>query len=292
MQDFSPPQRLYREHQLLQRYQRGQQQRYLSLPFCAELLVRILGQYEHCRREYLEIKYHKVVWRLPALPQSFNGFRLLQLSDLHLGLHQGFVPRLSRLLNGIQADHCVITGDFVDHPGHPADQTLQSLREIRQALHMPVSACPGNHDISATLEVVPEADINLLCNQTSQLKSGSEGIYLCGIDDAHYFKTHDWEAIQTSGFRILLSHSPEVYRELDRNRIQLCLSGHTHGGQIRLPFLGALIKRCKVPRQMVWGRWQKGNGHGYTSSGTGASGVALRWNCPPEVVIHELQSAE
>lgn len=283
------PKRLLLDAQLLEGYSRRENRPWLSLPFWAKLVVRAVGLHSRAQEEYLKFQCHERHWYFPELPQAFSGLRILHLSDLHLGLHPSFLPRLTQQLSMITADLCLITGDFVDHPGHPATETAREVQEMVANLGMPVYGSPGNHDTTATLAAAQSAGVKVLINRQESLHSGGETLSLCGLDDPHYYRTHCWQSIKGSGFRILLAHSPEIFRELQPSRqINLCLSGHTHGGQLRMPLLGAVIRRCKIPRNLISGAWRVGATLGYTSNGTGSSGVPLRLNCPPEIVVHIL----
>jgi predicted MPP superfamily phosphohydrolase len=283
------PKRHVLDAQLLDSYNQREKRPWSSLPFWAKIFVRAAGLQYRAQEEYFKFRCHEQHWYFPALPQSFDGLRVLHLSDLHLGLHPDFLYRLSQQLGTVTADLCLITGDFVDHPGHPRQETAREVQELVGSLDMPVFGSPGNHDTTATLEAVQDAGVKLLVNRRETLHSGGETLSLCGLDDPHYYRTHCWQSIEGSGFRILLAHSPEIFRELQPSRqISLCLSGHTHGGQIRLPLAGAVIRRCKIPHNLISGPWRAGATHGYTSNGTGASALPMRLNCPPEIVVHIL----
>jgi len=284
--------RLRLDQKLLESYRARAAAPWKSLPFWARLGIHMTGLHKSAFRGYLDFQLREHHWQFPNLPAEFDGFRILHLSDLHLGLHPNFLPILTRKLKTASADICAITGDFVDHPGHAVEETRKQVSQVVQALRMPVYGSPGNHDVTPTLEAVAAAGVSLLVNRLETLHSGGGSISLCGLDDPHYYQTHCWNSIEGAGFRLLLAHSPEIFRELESSRqISLCLSGHTHGGQLRLPLVGALLRRCSVPRRLVWGPWKVGHSHGYTSSGTGASAVPFRLNCPPEIVIHTLHQS-
>lgn len=285
----SSAERLLLDAQLLEQYSQRENKPWASLPFWAKVFVRASGLHTRAQEEYLKFRCHERNWYFPTLPQAFSGVRILHLSDLHLGLHPSFLSRVSEQLIKVKADLCLITGDFVDHPGHPKQDTIREVQELLGSLSMPVYGSPGNHDTTATLEAVQSAGVTMLVNRKQLLHSGGETLSLCGLDDPHYYRTHCWQSIEGAGFRILLAHSPEIFRELQPSRqINFCLSGHTHGGQMRLPMLGAIIRRCKVPRNLVSGPWQTEATLGYTSNGTGSSALPLRLNCPPEIVVHVL----
>ena len=135
--------------------------------------------------------------------------------------------------------------------------------------------------------------IRMLLNECEVISRGDESIHLAGIDDAHYYRVDDIEkaasGIPEESFSILLSHTPEVYRQAARSGFDLLLSGHTHGGQICLPGSIPITLSAVLPRHMGSGRWSHGNMAGYTSTGVGCAIVPVRINCPPEITLHHLQ---
>jgi uncharacterized protein len=124
---------------------------------------------------------------------------------------------------------------------------------------------------------------------------GNQRIHLAGIDDAHYYRADNIEKaaceIPPDEFSILLSHTPEVYRQAAHAGFRLVLSGHTHGGQICLPGSVPVTLDAVLPRSMGSGPWKYHTTVGYTSTGVGTSIVAVRFNCPPEITLHHLQRA-
>jgi len=128
-----------------------------------------------------------------------------------------------------------------------------------------------------------------------RLERGGAAIGLAGIDDAHYYRTHSLHRaahdIADETCAILLSHTPEPYRNAAHAGFDLMLSGHTHGGQICLPGGVPVITDSDAPRWVSRGPWRFGNLAGYTSVGCGSSIVDVRLNCPPEVTLHRLRCA-
>ena len=144
--------------------------------------------------------------------------------------------------------------------------------------------------------MVPELEemgIRILLNECETISRGDETIYLAGIDDAHYYRVDNIEKaaseIPRDGFSILLSHTPEVYRQAAHAGFDLFLSGHTHGGQICLPGSIPITLSSVLPRHMGSGPWHYGDMIGYTSVGVGCAAVPVRLNCLPEVTLHHLQ---
>ena len=143
--------------------------------------------------------------------------------------------------------------------------------------------------------MVPELEemgIRILLNECEAIWRADEAIYLAGIDDAHYYRIDDIEKaaaeIPDDAFSILLSHTPEVYRQAAHTGFDLFLSGHTHGGQICLPGSIPITLSSVLPRRMGSGPWIYGEMKGYTSVGAGCAIVPVRINCLPEITLHHL----
>jgi predicted MPP superfamily phosphohydrolase len=145
--------------------------------------------------------------------------------------------------------------------------------------------------------MVPEIEamgIRMLLNESATIVRGDQQIHLAGIDDAHYYRADNIQnaalAIPRNQISILLSHTPEVYRQAAHAGFQVMLSGHTHGGQICLPGSIPLTLDSVLPRHMGAGQWKYGSMSGYTSVGVGASIVPVRFNCLPEITLHHLRN--
>lgn len=248
------------------------------------------------RRGFLDVRVVHQEWVLPELPEAFEGFRLLQLTDLHCDLDTSLTAVVVDLIRASPHDAAVITGDFRNGMGGDHDACLRETRHIVETLAPERWGILGNHDF---LEMVPELEsmgLPILLNEVTEIRRSGESLWLGGIDDPHFYQTHDLAEVRalipSGACSILLSHSPETYREAAGLGFHLQLSGHTHGGQICLPGGRPVVVPCRVPKRFVAGRWSHGEMQGYTSPGTGGCGVAARWNCPPEITIHTLRSGK
>ena len=231
---------------------------------------------------------------LPHLPETFDGFRILHLSDLHI---EGMIDKgqsLQAMLSTLHYDLCVLTGDFRFRTYGSYDKTVRLMEELVQTLRAPfgVTGILGNHD---WLEMVPgleRAGIRMLLNETQAIEKGKETIWLLGLDDMHYYETGDLNKAvgkaPTDAVRILLVHSPEVIPEAFAAGMDLYLCGHSHGGQICLPGGKPIITHCRCARPFKAGPWQHKSMRGYTSRGVGTSLFPIRMFCQPEIIIHTL----
>jgi len=243
--------------------------------------------------ERVQIKHNYV--RFKTLPSRFDGFTLLHISDLHADISQGAMRTLAKLLPQVTYDLCVLTGDYRGATFGPFEAALAGLARMRERLSGPIYAVLGNHD---TIRMVPEIEhlgIRMLLNETEVILRGEQRIHLAGIDDAHYYRVDNIEkaalAIPGDEFSILLSHTPEIYRQAAHAGFDLLLSGHTHAGQICLPGSIPITLQSVLPRRFGSGAWKYHDMIGYTSAGVGTSMVPVRFNCPPEITLHHLQCA-
>jgi predicted MPP superfamily phosphohydrolase len=190
-------------------------------------------------------------------------------------------------------DICVLTGDYRGATFGPFDAALKGLARARAHLKGPVYGVLGNHDSIRMVPELEEMGVRILLNECDSISRGDAAIYLAGIDDAHYYRVDNIEKaaseIPDDVFSILLSHTPEVYRQAAHAGFDLFLSGHTHGGQICLPGSIPITLSSVLPRQMGSGAWNYGDMIGYTSVGVGCAIVPVRINCLPEITLHHLQ---
>jgi hypothetical protein len=255
--------------------------------------LRVAGLHGRGRRNArtIEIRRHDVP--LANLPRAFDGFALLQLSDLHIDMTPGFVDVLIERVRSLDYDLCVLTGDYRARTFGPFTATLAGLEKLRPHLKAPTYAVLGNHD---TLRLVPGMEAmgyTLLLNEWVAIERAGEAIYLAGIDDAHYYRTDNLpraaDDIPHDAVSILLSHTPEAYRRAAHASFDLMLSGHTHGGQICLPGGVPVLTDADSPRAFARGSWRYHGMIGYTSVGAGSCIVDVRLNCLPEVTVHRLR---
>jgi len=255
--------------------------------------LKVLGLYRRGLKNTERIQVRRNHIRSRKLPQSFNGFTLLHLSDLHVDTSEGAMRRVAELIPNLQYDISVITGDFRGATFGPFDAALEGLKRLQAILRGPVYAVLGNHDTILMVPDLEEMGMRVLLNECEPISRGSENVYLAGIDDAHYYRVDNIEKaashIPQGGFSILLSHTPEIYRQAAHAGFDLLLSGHTHGGQICLPGSIPITLSSVLPRRMGSGAWKYHEMAGYTSVGAGSSIVPVRINCLPEITLHHLE---
>ncbi len=255
--------------------------------------LRLAGLYGRGRRNAERIMLrHNDVW-FKELPPHFDGFTLLHISDMHADMNVAAMRHLVELVADLRYDICVLTGDYRGKTFGPFEAALDGVSRVRAHLKGPVYGVLGNHD---TIQMVPGLEamaIRMLLNENETIVRDGQRIHIAGIDDAHFFRVDNIEKaasqIPDGEFSILLSHTPEIYRQAAHAGFNLILSGHTHGGQICLPGSIPITLDSVLPRRMGSGAWQYHSMIGYTSVGAGSSVVAVRFNCPPEIAVHTLR---
>lgn len=267
------------------------------IPFDALVggVLGILGVREALRRQFLDVQVVQQEWKLPALPAAFDGFRLLQLSDLHSDLDIELTPVLENLVRITPHDAAVLTGDFRNGIDGDHGPCLRELERICAVLAPARFGILGNHDFIEMVSDLEKIGLPVLLNESAALERDGARLWFGGIDDPHFYKTHDLAKVRggipQNECAILLSHSPETFAEVADAGFQLMLAGHTHGGQICLPGGRPIVVPCRVARKFITGRWEHRGLQGYTSRGTGGCGISARWNCPPEITLHILRTA-
>jgi uncharacterized protein len=241
----------------------------------------------------IEVRHNHVDF--PNLPSGFDGFTILHLSDLHVEMSEPAMRRLTELVTTLEYDICVLTGDFRGKAFGPFDEALRGMAGVRSRLGEAVYGVLGNHDTVRMLPGLEAMGIRMLLNESETIVRGKQRLHLAGVDDAHQYMAANLEkasaGIPGGEFSILLSHTPEIYKQAAYAGFHLCLSGHTHGGQICLPGSVPVTLSCDLPRCFGAGPWSYESMKGYTSAGVGSSVIPVRFNCSPEVTLHHLRVA-
>lgn len=250
----------------------------------------------------VEITHQPVV--IPKLPSAFHGFRIAQLSDIHLSayLSQAEILEAVKIANELKPDLFVLTGDYVSYARSFIPQVAHALGKLKAEFG--VFAILGNHDHwtdgPAVKQALEDNAIRVLCNDNVKITNGDSYIRLAGIDDILVGRDDLNKALQgtdLSETRILLAHNPAFIRKAISAGIDLMLSGHTHGGQINWKLLVGredyIPKRRFLRRRknrLLRGYAQFGSTHLYVNRGLGTVVLPLRYGCSPEISVIELRS--
>jgi len=240
---------------------------------------------------------------LPRWPERLNGFTVAMLSDFHYDPYFSVHPLRAAIamVNRLHPDLIALTGDFVSVPlvgdetkaAFAAEPCARLLRQMT-APHG-LWAVMGNHDDATDAEHVTHAlqaeNIRVLANQSEPIEQDGSRFWLAGVNDvisgtADLSKT--MHGVPAGEPVILLAHEPDFADEASQYPIDLQLSGHSHGGQIRIPFLPPLYLP-ELAKKYVWGTYHVGPLTLHTSAGLGTIGIPMRLNCPPEVTVLTLR---
>ena len=239
------------------------------------------------------------------LPDSFEGMRFVQISDLHTEefTEPWFLQRVVTEINHLNPDMVLVTGDFVSRGPAPRRVALRAAgvaAELLSEIKAPRVAILGNHDVGVGADwVVRELETHgtpVLVDSYLPLERNRERIYICGSDDAGTRTPDPFLAIPADPRApvIYLVHEPD-YIDIFRHHprfplVDLMLSGHSHGGQIRLPFVGPLVLP-PMGKLYPEGLFRFGKMQLYVNRGIGTVGVPLRLNCPSEITHFTLKQA-
>lgn len=246
---------------------------------------------------------------LPRLTAAWDGFRIAQLSDVHYDHHFSVVPlrKAIDIVNTLQPDLVVLTGDFVTSPGRRPGRTIATraakaiepcallLTQLRA--QSGILAVLGNHDVvtdvAHIVDVLQSHGIPVLRNRSLALEREGKRLWLSGVDDILEGRPNLDLALKDIPLGepvVLLAHEPDWADYVAHHPVDLQLSGHSHGGQIRFPLIGAPYLP-PLARKYPWGLRQIGPLALYTNVGIGTIGVAMRLNCPPEITLITLRAA-
>lgn len=231
------------------------------------------------------------------LPDAFNGFKIAQVSDFHNNDMWGVREAVVGGIRERAPDIIVLTGDLVDSTDTKVDISLELVKELSEIA--PCYYVTGNHegwleddDFGRLIDGLSEYGVTILRDETATFTKNGEEIVIAGIDDPVFSFGID-RISEIAGddkrFTLLLSHRPEYYETYKTSGVQLVLSGHAHGGQFRLPFIGGIY----APDQGFFpeydsGVYQDGDFALAVSRGVGNSVITVRFNNMPEVVMVEL----
>lgn len=251
---------------------------------------------DYALAEANSLSLEKVEITLPRLPKKLDGFKVIHLSDLH---HSPFtslehISRAVKIANRLKPDMFVLTGDYVSHEDEyiaPVAEVLGKLRS-KYGTH----ACLGNHDHWTNADLVIHLfkgeGIKMLVNEGLRVETPRGSFWIAGLDD-HMAGTPDLRASMRGSFpdemKLLLAHNPVVFRQAVRSKIDLVLSGHTHGGQVKIR---DDEKRILPRRKLSSGLHGRKGTQIYITRGIGTVVLPVRYNCPPEISVLELKAGE
>ena len=269
-----------------------------TIPFAAAFYGLVRGRLE------IETNHYRVA--LARLPKGFDGLRMAQLSDIHIGpfMTAAEIRHVVDLTNRLNPDLIVLTGDYVIWDPSTQGAVVDAL----SGLHAPhgVFGCLGNHEAWSRItdsitRLFTAQGTRILRTGNATLRAGGDELNLIGVD----YQTHHPAGEHAEGIvrryldgveplvradtaNILLSHNPNTFDRAAELGIDFSLAGHTHGGQVALEFISPQIAPSRLITPYVWGWFEKPGGKLYVNRGIGTIGIPMRMGAPPEVTVYEL----
>jgi hypothetical protein len=246
--------------------------------------------------------------RLARLPRAFEGFRIAQLSDIHIGpfMTEQQIRKYVDIVNALHPDLIALTGDFVTFDPTTAPAVVSALAGLRAPFG--VYGTLGNHDFWAGIQdSLPrrfaQAGVRILRYEQARIARGPDELNLLGVDfeSLHLFGTGPLKVrrfleraeplVSRDRVNILLSHNPDTFDRAAELGVDLSLAGHTHGGQLALEFISPQLAPSRLVTPYVSGRFEKPGGQLYVNRGIGTIGVPIRVGAAPEITVYELARA-
>jgi len=242
------------------------------------------------------LSLERVAIYLRRLPKKLDGFKIIHLSDTHHSPFTGLdhIKRVVKVANRLRPDMFLLTGDYVSHEREYIAPVAAVLGKLKAKYG--IYACLGNHDHWTDANLVTHLfhgeGIKMLVNEGLRFEARGASFWLAGVDDYMVGKTDVPAALRGSfpdEMKLLLAHNPIIFREAARSGVDLTLSGHTHGGQIKLR---DEEKRILPSRKLKAGLHTRRKSQIYITRGIGTVVVPMRYQCPPEISFLELRCAE
>jgi hypothetical protein len=253
----------------------------------------------------LEITHPRI--RLPRLPKAFSGFRIAQLTDIHIGpfMSEGQIRKFVEITNSLKPDLIALTGDFITWDRSTEEVVVRVLAGLKAPFG--VFGCLGNHETWSNAEdsitrLFAQAGIPILRGARVPIAAGGEQFNLIGVDYGarrpmmvphnrafvrQYLRGVE-PLIAPGSTNILLSHNPETFDRAADLGIDFSLAGHTHGGQVALEFISPEIAPSRLITPYVSGWFEQPGGQLYVSRGIGTIAAPMRIGASPEIPVFEL----
>jgi len=245
-------------------------------------VFRLLGLYERGMHNALQVEQCNLIFYFEDLPHNFHDYKILFLD--------GITEKTQDIVKDLPVDLCILGGDYRTKVYGSFAKSILRLNRVVRKIHTQdgIFAVLGNHDCLEMVPIMKKRGINFLINDSTVIERNGEKIWLAGVDEPYHYQAHDLEEtfknIPDKAFKIFIAHTPELYKETVPYAPQLYLCGHTHAGQIQFPLIGPIFTNSNTPRRFALGKWKYKEVVGYTSKGTGVSGIPVRFGCRGEVV--------
>src|SRR5271157_204468 len=258
-------------------------------------------------RTEIETTHQRI--ELRRLPKAFDGFRIAQLSDIHIGpfMPVGDIRKCVTMVNQMKPDLVALTGDFVTWEGSPERAVVEALSGLKAPFG--IFGCLGNHEIWAGVQdsitrLFAEHGAKMLRRENATIESAGERLNIIGVDyesqtrfgpprkeNVSKYLQGVAPLMLPSAVNILLSHNPNTFDRAAELGIDLSLAGHTHGGQVTLEYISPDLSPARLITAYVRGWFQKGDSQLYVNRGIGTIFSPVRFGSPPEITLYELKCA-
>ncbi len=260
--------------------------------------VGVLG-YGYVRRT--DFRVREIDVPIANLPRDLEGFRILQLSDIHLGpfLNENDLARVVDAAVETRPHLAVVTGDLISSHGDPVDACIRQLARVKADAG--VFGCMGNHERYSRVEDYVEhaaarVGIRFLRSEAVALRVGDSLLNLAGVDHqskagGKRYLVGAEQFVRADAVNVLLSHNPDVFPVAARQGYNFMLAGHTHGGQVTVEILDQSINPARFFTPYVYGLYRSGAASAYVTRGIGTIGIPARIGAPPEISVLRLRKA-
>jgi len=246
------------------------------------------------------IQVEKISIEIENLPEEFEGVKIVHLTDFHSKDFGVKEKRILEIVEDLDPDFVFITGDFIDHTTKDVDSCQEFWRELGDRYQGKIFGVLGNHeyliehiDANSIENLLEESGIVILKNENKKIFYNDKNyIYLIGVDDPDTGRDDLPKAIintEENIPKILLAHSPDIIDNLQKEKVSLILVGHTHGGQVVIPFVKPFWTPTENRGKYASGLFEINDTYLYVSRGIGTTALPIRFNCSPEVTMIELK---
>ncbi|MDA2922985.1 metallophosphoesterase [Patescibacteria group bacterium AH-259-L07] len=249
--------------------------------------------------EPYHFKIENVVIKIKNLPRSFEGTKIIQLSDIHTKRFGRKEKAVLRIIQKLKPDYVVITGDLIDRKTKHLELCKPFWQEIGRLYQNRIFATFGNHlhanknvNVHEFENILQQCGIDVLVNESRKLERDGEYIYLVGVDDPrtkHHNLKKALQQVEDAAVTILLAHSAEIMEDVSENQVDLILSGHSHGGQVKFPFIRPFWDPTIYHGKYNRGLFKIKDYTLYVNRGIGTSLLPIRFNSSPEITVFELR---
>jgi predicted MPP superfamily phosphohydrolase len=247
--------------------------------------------------ERWRLTFSRATFGIRNLAPELDGLRVAHLTDFHLGYltPPSFLARAVEMVRAESPDLVALTGDYLDVDDVVVDECAEALKGLEAPRG--AYAVLGNHDYDVGADIVTDclarAGVVVLKNEAVSFGDGDRQLWMVGLDDTASHREDSraaCEGIPAGDPVIILSHTPDVLPRAAEMGAELVLAGHTHGGQVRLPWVGAPHAPIRLSVKYAYGTAREGHTRVHTSRGLGLTQIPVRLNCPPEIGLFTLRA--